>query len=248
MDSIRKAMAAGRPAIGSWAAIGDGLAAEAMGRAGLDFVVLDAQHGGIDMGNMADVLRAIEVSGTQTLVRVPWCAHDQIMRALDLGAGGIIVPMVSTADEARIAAQSTHYPPLGIRSFGPVRSHQPVNGDKPEPLCFVMIETTEALRNLEAIAATPGVHGLFVGPVDLALSLGLGLSLEMPAQVLAAIDDVIRICMARDLIPGCAAMGLNNARDLARRGMRFLPIGSDIAFLRQGAAEIAAFAREMRGD
>ena len=246
MDKVREAAAAGRAAIGSWIAIGEGIAAEAMGRAGFDFVALDGQHGGIDMRNLADTLRAVELGGTQTLVRVPWCEPDQIMRVLDLGAGGVIVPMVSTAEQARIAAQAVHYPPLGIRSFGPVRSYYSADGSKPEPLCFVMIETAEAMQNLDAIAGTPGVHGLFVGPVDLALSLGLGLSFEMSQEVLDAVDDVVRVCAWQNLIPGCAAMSLDNARDLARRGMKFLPVGSDAGFLRQGAAEVAALAKEMR--
>ncbi|MDG2002968.1 MAG: aldolase/citrate lyase family protein [Novosphingobium sp.] len=247
MDTIREAVAAGRATIGTWLAIGEGVAAEAMGRAGFDYVCLDGQHGGIDMRNLADTLRAIELGGTQTMVRVPWCSSDQIMRVLDLGAGGVIVPMVSTAEEAAIAAQATHYPPLGIRSFGPVRSYYSADGEKAEPLCFVMIETAEAMENLDAIAATPGLAGLFVGPVDLALSTGLGLSLEMSDQVLEAIDKVVAACAKNDIIPGCAALSPDNARQLVERGMRFVPVGSDVAFLRQGAAEVVALAKELGG-
>lgn len=247
MDKIREAVAAGRATIGSWLAIGEGVAAEAMGRAGFDYVILDAQHGGIDMRNLADTLRSVELGGTQTLVRVPWCDADQIMRVLDLGAGGVIVPMVSTAEQARIAAQAVHYPPLGIRSFGPVRSYYSADGAKLEPLCFVMIETAEALENLDAIAATPGVHGLFVGPVDLALSLGLGLSLELSDEVLAAIDKTVAACTKHGIIPGCAALSFDNARELVRRGMKFLPVSSDVAFLRQGAAQVVELARELGG-
>jgi 4-hydroxy-2-oxoheptanedioate aldolase len=110
-----------------------------------------------------------------------------------------------------------------------------------------MIETAEAMENLDAIAATPGVHGLFVGPVDLALSLGLGLSFEMSEEVFSAIDKVVAACAKNDIIPGCAALGHDNARELVRRGMRFLPVGSDAVFLRQGAAEVVALARELGG-
>jgi len=247
MDKIREAAAAGRATIGAWMAIGDGVAAEAIGRAGLDFVILDGQHGGIDMRNLADTLRAVEPGGSQTLVRVPWGDSDQIMRALDLGAGGVVVPMVSTAEQAQIAAQAVHYPPLGIRSFGPVRSYYSSDGAKIEPLCFVMIETVEAMENLDAIAATPGVHGLFVGPVDLALSLGLGLSFEMSDTVLDEVDKVVAACTKNDIIPGCASLGPDNARELVRRGMKFLPVGSDVGFLRQGAAQVVELARELGG-
>lgn len=247
MDKVREAAKVGRATIGSWMAIGDGVAAEAMGQAGLDYVILDGQHGGIDMRNLADTLRAVELGGTRTLVRVPWCDPDQIMRVLDLGAGGVVVPMVSTAEDARKAAQAVHYPPLGIRSFGPVRSYYSAEGAKPDPLCFVMIETAEAMENLDAIAATEGVHGLFVGPVDLALSLGFGLSLQMPDQVLDAIDKVVAACARHEIIPGCAALGTDNCRELVRRGMIFLPVASDVAFLRQGAAQVVELAKELAG-
>ena len=245
-DNIREAIAAGRATIGTWAAIGDGIAAEALGRMGFDYVALDGQHGGVDMRNLADTLRALELGGTQTIVRVPWCVEDQIMRVLDLGAGGVIVPMVSTAEQARTAARAVHYPPLGIRSFGPVRNWYPAEGDTVNPLCFLMIETAEAMDNLDAIAATQGVHGLFVGPVDLGLSSGWGLSFQMSDKVFAAVDRVVEACSKHGIIPGCAAMGIDNARELVGRGMKFVPVGSDVAFIRQGAAEVAALAKEFR--
>jgi len=244
-DTIREAFAAGRPMIGTWAAVGDGIAAEMLGRAGLDYVALDGQHGGIDMRNLADTLRAIELGGTQTIIRVPWCVEDQIMRVLDLGAGGVIVPMVSTAEEARTAARAVHYPPLGIRSFGPVRNWYPAEGDTIDPLCFVMIETAEAMVNLDAIASVEGVHGLFVGPVDLGLSSGWGLTFEMSENVFAAVDQVVEACEKHGLIPGCAALSPTNARELVERGMKFVPVGSDVAFIRQGAGEVAALAKEL---
>jgi 4-hydroxy-2-oxoheptanedioate aldolase len=246
-DNIREAIAAGRATIGTWATVGDGVAAELLGRCGLDYVALDGQHGGIDMRNLADTLRAIELGGTQTIVRVPWCVEDQIMRVLDLGVGGVIVPMVSTAEQARTAARAVHYPPLGIRSFGPLRNWHPAENDTIEPLCFVMIETAEAMENLDAIAATPGVHGLFVGPVDLGLSSGWGLTFEMSDKVFDAVDRVVEACARHKIIPGCAAMGPDNARELVKRGMKFVPVGSDAAFIRQGAMEVAALAKELAG-
>jgi 4-hydroxy-2-oxoheptanedioate aldolase len=248
LDKVRQAQAAGRPAIGSWVAIGNGVSAELMGRAGFDFVALDGQHGGIDWHNMADTLRAVELGSTQTLVRVPWCTADYIMRTLDLGAGGVIVPMVSTPQEAALAAQACRYPPHGNRSFGKVRSYYSADGEAIDPLCMVMIETAEAMENLYAIAATPGVDGLFVGPVDLGLSLGLGLALQMPEAVFAACDKVIGAAARHGKIAGCAALGEDNARQLAARGMRFIALGSDSGFVRAGAAAAAALARELHGD
>lgn len=246
MHKVRDLHAAGQAAVGSWVTIGNGVSAELMGRAGLDFVALDGQHGGIDWHNMIDTLRAVELGGTQTLVRVPWCTADYIMRTLDLGAGGVIVPMVSNAEQAALAAQACRYPPHGNRSFGRVRSYYSPDGQTIEPLCMVMIETAEAMDNLDAIAATPGVDGLFVGPVDLALSLGHGLALQMSDAILDCCRKVVEAARRHGRIPGCAALGNDNARQLSDIGMTFIALGADSGFVRAGAAATVAFARELR--
>ena len=246
MDRIRQVAAAGGPIIGSWLAIGNGVSAELLGRAGLDFVALDGQHGGIDWHNIADTLRAVELGGTQTLIRVPWCTADYVMRVLDLGAGGVIVPMVSTPEDARVAARACRYPPAGNRSFGKVRSYYSPEGETTEPLCFVMIETAEAMENLDAIAATEGVDGLYVGPVDLALAKGLGPALQMPDQIFDAIATVVDACQRHGKISGCAALGNDNARQLAEMGVQLLTVGSDAGFVRVGAAGIVQLGVQLR--
>ncbi len=244
MDKIREAVAAGRPSFGAWVALGDNVAAEIMGKAGYDWVILDTQHGGISWDQVLPVMQALDLGGTRALVRVGWTNPMQIMRALDLGALGVIVPMVSTAAQARIAVEATRYPPHGIRSFGPVRNYYAAPGaPAPEPLCFVMIATAEAMDNLEEIAATPGVDGLFVGPIDLALSLGLGAALVMPEQVLAAAQRVAETCRRHRIISGCAALGMANAQALAQAGIQFLPISNDVGMLRRAAAADIAQAR-----
>ncbi len=244
MDAIRDADARGRPTFGSWISLRDSAAAEIMGKAGYDWVILDTQHGALGWDDLLGLMQALDLGATRALVRVGWNDPMQIMRALDLGAAGVIVPMVSTAEQARIAAQAVRYPPHGIRSYGQVRNYYAQRDEAaPEPLCMVMIETAEALDNLEAIAATPGVDGLFVGPVDLALSLGLGAALTMPEPVLAAIDDVVAACGRHGVIPGCAALGLDNARALAQRGVSFVALGADAGLLRRGAAADLAQAR-----
>ena len=245
MDKVRAAAAAGRPSFGSWGMLTDAVAAEIMGRAGFDWVILDTQHGGIGWDRLTGAIQALELGGTRAFVRVGWNDPMQIMRALDLGALGVVVPMISTPEQALAAAQAGRYPPDGIRSFGPVRNPYVAAEEKADaPLCFVMIETAEALDNLEAIAATPGVDGLFVGPVDLALSLGLGPALVMPEKVLAAISDVVATCKRHGKIAGCPSFGLPNAKALAERGVQFIAIGSDAGFIRRGAASDLA---EMRG-
>jgi 4-hydroxy-2-oxoheptanedioate aldolase len=245
VDKVREAVAAGRSTFGSWVTIASPVAVELMGKAGYDWAILDTQHGAITWDELLGAIQALDLGGTRALVRVGWNDPMQIMRALDLGALGVIVPMVSTPEEALAAARATRYPPHGIRSFGPVRNYYgPVSEGAPEPLCFVMIETAEAIDNLDAIAATPGLDGLFVGPVDLALSLGMGPALVMPDALLTQIDKVVTVCRDHGLISGCAALGAPNAKALMERGVQFLTLGNDAGLLRRGAAADVALVKE----
>jgi 4-hydroxy-2-oxoheptanedioate aldolase len=246
VDEVRKAIAAGRPAFAAWMSLADPLAADALARAGYDCIIPDAQHGGITWENLLPALLALDLHQARAVVRVPWLDQAQIMRAFDLGAMGVIVPMVSTPAQAKLAADACRYPPQGIRSFGPVRNYYAAQPASFEPLCLVMIETAEAMQNLDAIAATPGVDGLFVGPVDLGLSLGLGISLQMGPEVLGAIDEVVAACRRHGKISGSASLGLANAAELAGRGVQFIAQGADLGFLRSRAAEEIAALRAIR--
>lgn len=231
--------------MGAWVAVGSTVTAELMGAAGYDFLIVDTQHGSISPHDLLSMLQAIEGKGTPPLVRVNWAEPAQIMRALDLGAAGVVVPMVSTAEQARIAAESCRYPPRGNRSFGPVRSFYSPEGAVADPICLVMVETAEAMDNLEAIAATPGVDGILVGPVDLALSLGLDFAgaFTMSPQVFEAMDKVVDACHRHNIIAASAAVSLLNAQELVKRGVQMVASGADSLFVRMGAA---ADLKEMR--
>jgi 4-hydroxy-2-oxoheptanedioate aldolase len=235
------------PSFGAWVTLGDATSTELMGKAGYDWLCFDLQHGAITWERLLACMRALDPGRTPAFVRTPWNAPDQLMRAMDLGARGVVVPMVSTPQEARAAAQAVHYPPRGIRSYGPVRSAYGAPGEPaPEPVCMVMIETAEAMENLDAIAATPGLGGLFVGPVDLSLSLGLGLNAEVPAPVLDACERVVEACARHGLIPGCAGMGPRHIEQMLDRGMRFLTLGGDAGHVRRGAANDVEEAKRWR--
>jgi 4-hydroxy-2-oxoheptanedioate aldolase len=237
MNVIRQAVAEGRPTFGIRQVYAGGHISEAIGGAGYEWAFLDAQHGGMTWENLMPVMQGLQLGGTQSVIRVGANSPRLIMRALDLGAIAVIVPMVSTPEEAQIAASSVRYPPEGIRSFGPLRDFSAPAAANEDVLCFVMIETVEGLENLEAIAATPGVDGIFVGPMDLALSLGHGADVTaMHPEVLAAIDRIVAACEDRGLIPGTVTLDHENAEDLLRRGVRLLTLGSDMGFIRTGAA------------
>ena len=235
VPNLRERLSTGEASFGPWLSLGNTLSAELIGQAGYDWVIVDLQHGGIGFDTLLPILQVLSGQGTPSLVRVPWNDPALIMRALDLGAGGVVVPLVSTAEQARVAVSASRYPPHGARSFGPVRGYQ--FGDPlPEPLCFMMIETVEAMANLEAIAAVPGVDGLLLGPVDLALDMGLGAALVMPPRVVEAVDAIVATCRRHNLIAATASLGLPNARAVMEQGMQAIGVGADTLFLRRGAA------------
>ncbi|QNG38823.1 hypothetical protein F1C76_21820 [Geodermatophilaceae bacterium NBWT11] len=240
MNVIQAAMAEGRPTYGLWGAGPSSASAEALGRGGLDWVLLDMQHGATSAGDLLPLIQAVELGGSSVVVRVTENDPGLIMRALDLGAIGVVVPMVSTPEQARAAAEATRYPPHGTRSFGPVRRYyEAVSGQAP-PTCLVMIETAEALDAVDAIAATPGVDGLFVGPVDLGLALGRGLAASARGDAVdAEIDLVVAAAQRHGLIAGVAGLGPDHAESLLARGARLVTVGSDVGYVVAGLARDA---------
>lgn len=178
MSSLKARLAAGEALLGAWCMIPGALTAEALGRAGFDWVLIDLQHGGMDYETAVEMIRAVDLGGAAPIVRAPWNDPGIIGRLLDAGALGVVIPMIQTAEDARRAVEACLYPPAGRRSFGPVRV-----GLRDGPgyftqanervLVIPMIETAEALAEVEAIARTPGVDALFVGPFDLSIALGL---------------------------------------------------------------------------
>jgi 4-hydroxy-2-oxoheptanedioate aldolase len=245
MDSIRRSLAQDEPVLGAWVSMADGQSIEIMGRAGYEFLVLDTQHGAITWDRLLTALQILD-GKVPVLVRVGWRDPEQIMRAADLGAAGVIVPMVSNAAEAKVAAEALRYPPAGHRSYGPVRSYYQTPAERSDPLCMAMIETAEGLQNVDAIAATPGIDGLFVGPVDLALSLGHGVLLTMTEPVLRAIGQVVTACERHKIIAGSASLGMASCEALLRCGIRFLTLGSDAGHLRRAAQAEAEQGRALK--
>lgn len=176
--SLKARWTAGDVTLGAWCMIPEPLTAEALGRAGFDWVLVDMQHGCMDYETALNMIRAIDLTPAAPIVRVPWNDPGIIGRVLDAGALGVVIPMIQTAGDAKRAVEACLYPPKGRRSFGPVRA-----GMRDGPGYFLeansrvavipMIETPEALASVEEIAAVPGVDALFVGPFDLSIALGL---------------------------------------------------------------------------
>lgn len=245
MPDLREKLHAG-VTIGTWLQIGSSQTAEIMGQVGLDWVILDTQHGGMSEPDLLPMLQALAATGTPALGRVNWLDPALIMRAGDLGADGVVIPMVNTPEDAELAVRSIRYPPRGMRSFGPLRNYV-IGGDAKQAVCLCMIETVEALANLEEIAAVPGLDGLLVGPADLALSMGLDFTGPMRPEVLDAIGRVAAVCKQRGLIAASVGMSAASVIEQVQRGVTCITTGADVMFLRMAAMQNIAELRTALG-
>ena len=237
-----------RPAFGLWGSIPSPLTAELAAAAGVDYVCVDLQHGGADEERMVAMFTAIEARGAVPLARVLYNEPWQINRVLDLGAAGVIVPLVSSAEDARRAVSGCRYPPQGVRSYGPLRAALTVGSADPErlaagALCFVMVETRQGLENVEDIAATRGVDGIYIGPSD--LSLGLGREPGHGGDLLEqAITRVREACAGAGIVAGMHCNGGGaEARARAAAGFRLVTVGVDSALFRGRVGDELAAAR-----
>ncbi|MGO4690338.1 HpcH/HpaI aldolase family protein [Glaciibacter sp. 2TAF33] len=240
-QSLKQRWTAGAPCYGAWSTIDNPVPVELMGRSGFDFVTIDLQHGFASQHSLPHLLNALHSTPALACVRVAWNAPEQIMRALDLGADGVIVPMVSTAREAASAASACRYAPAGQRSWGPIlanASHRPVEPDDGDAraTCIVMIETASGLEEVDAIAATPGVDALYIGPNDLALSLGLGRVgyRESPA-LLEAMQAIVAVGRQNGIAVGVDCTTSADARFWHESGAAFTMSASDALLLRAAA-------------
>jgi len=235
---LRAKWDAGEPVFGLWAGIPTSMTTELAGLAGYDFVCVDLQHGAATEAIMVSMFQAAQAGGAVPLARLAWNEPWLIMRALDLGAAGVILPLIDNAAEAARAVDACRYPPRGHRSFGPVRAELLMGSADPavlggDALCFAMIETRDGLDNLDEIAATPGLDGLYIGPSDLSLALGLppravAVDPGEDRQALAdAIERVREVCEANGLIAGMHCGGGVAADAYASVGFKLVTVGVD---------------------
>jgi len=222
------------------------ITAEVIANAGFDYCCIDMQHGLVDYGDAVRMLQAISHGTTTAAVRVPWNEPGIIGKVLDAGAMAVIVPMVNTAEQAEQAVSRGLYPPRGARSSGPVRA-QPLEGDEyPEVAndhvqIIPMVETVEAIENLDDILATDDVDTIYVGPMDLGVSMGLGRGTTDPS-FFEALDHIVERCTAHDVVPGIHAIPANVSA-MVERGFRMVTAQTDLSALRVGLAEAISAGR-----
>jgi 4-hydroxy-2-oxoheptanedioate aldolase len=244
--SLAQRLRGGEIVHSAWCSLASPLVTEVVAREGFPAVAIDAQHGLWDIAGIVAAIAAIRHGGAAPIVRVPVGDYGTVSRALDFGAEGIVAPMINNARDARAFVAAAKFPPLGERSWGPNRATM-LGGitDQKQYLAqaneaivtLAMIETREALENLNAIASTPGIDGLFLGPSDLSITLSDGQTLEPQSpEVERELDRIVAAARKAGKIPGVYCATPERAVALAGRGVTFMAIANDLTFLRASAA------------
>lgn len=245
MTSLRERWQAGEPTFGAWCTIPSSWTAEVAARSGHDWVCIDTQHGLIGYDVMLPMLQAIAASAVPSFVRVPWNEPGTIMKVLDAGAAGVIVPMVNSVAEARSAVGACRYPPDGYRSMGPIRARA-VSADWRLPICVVMIETVQAVSRADEILAVPGIDAVFVGPNDLAVSAGLDSGYEgRHPEHRRLIETLASSARAHGVVAGIMCGSPEVALQWHRVGYQMLALESDTRLLTAASERIVAESKKL---
>ncbi|OBF62874.1 aldolase [Mycobacterium sp. 852002-51971_SCH5477799-a] len=239
-SALQLALGRKAPIFGGWVTGPTALGPEEFARAGYDYVGFDAQHGYLDDAGIAEILRRTEHLAVGTVVRLPDADAAPIGRVLDAGADAVVIAMIESADQAAAAVAASHYPPRGVRSFGPLRAslgHDPAAHES-RAAVFAMIETAGALSGIHEICAVDGLTGIYVGPADLAISLGVGVvGATRHPDVLAAIVRIHRAASEAGLVTGIHAGDGKTGHAMAQLGFGMITLAAESQALRRGAAE-----------
>lgn len=250
-NEVKRRWQAGEACVNGWLAIPNSFSAELMAHAGWDSITIDMQHGIVDYQTAVTMLQAISTTATPPLARVPWIEPGIIMKILDAGAMGVICPMVNNRADAEKFIGAVKYAPLGYRSTGPTRAMIYAGADyiangNDEILAIAMIETAEALEKLDEILDTPGLDGIYIGPNDLALSMGETPTIDPTNQrVVDAIGHIIDSANAKGIPAGIHCGQPAYAAGMIKRGAKLVTIASDGRIL---AAAAAAAVQACKGE
>ena len=243
-NRLRTVWAQGGAIVNGWLAIPSTFSAETMARQGWDSLTIDIQHGVVDYQAAVNMLTAISTTDTVPVVRVPWLDEGILMKTLDAGAYGVICPMVNCAADAERLVAATHYPPMGRRSFGPIRALLYAGQDYPKHanetiVAFAMIETREGLDNLEEILRVPGLDAIYIGPSDLSLALGCDPKFDdVDPPVAEAIQHIVNKCEQHGVVAGCHNGAPEYALKRIEMGFQFVTVASDARLMAAGAQQV----------
>lgn len=256
-NQILQKWAKGRPILNGWLSIACPFTAEIVAAQGYDSVTIDLQHGLIGYEVATAMLQAMRASHITPLVRVPWLDPATIMKALDAGSYGVICPMINNRQEAERLVSYVRYPPAGVRSFGPTRANFSAGADygthaDGQVICLAMIETAEAVANLEDILATPGLDGVYIGPADLTMGLTgrryrTGFDREEPEMV-AIIQEILRKTHQAGLRAGLHNGSPAYAAKAVSWGFDLVTISNDVRLLSEAARASVETTRRLIGE
>jgi 4-hydroxy-2-oxoheptanedioate aldolase len=235
-ESLRRRWAAGRPCHGLWSTLPGAVTAELLARSGADYLVVDLQHGAMGEAELPGVAAAVTAAGSVPLVRTRSPLFPDVGRPLDLGARGVVVPSIRDAAHAREVVAACRYAPAGGRSIGRL------SGGADRPLVLVMVETATALADLDALLAVEGVDGVYVGPGDLGLSLGLG-GADHRAELRGVLSSVIARAVAAGVPVGVHAYSGEEAAGYAAEGATIVTVAADAVALGEAVARHLAVAQ-----
>ena len=246
-NNIKRIWADGGHAVNGWLAIANSFSAEMMAHENFDSLTVDMQHGMVDFQAAVSMLQSISTRDVTPLARVPWNDPASIMKILDAGAYGIVCPMINNREECERFVGACRYVPRGYRSFGPARGLLYGGGDYAQAandtiISFAMIETAEALAKLDEIMTVEELDAIYIGPADLAISLGHPPAAvpEIP-EVLSAIDDILAAAKRNDVVAGIHCGSGKMANEMYKKGFQFCTLMNDARLMSSGAkTEIAA--------
>jgi len=244
-NKLKKLFKEGKAAINGWIEMPSSYSAEVMAHQGWDSLTIDMQHGAIDQSDVLQIFQAISITDVVPVARVNWNEPGQIMKVLDYGAYGIICPMVSNRNQAEKFVQACMYPPKGYRSFGPTRGFMYGGSDyvdhaNNEILKIAMIETKEALNELDKIMKTPGLDGVYIGPADLSLAIGEKPGFDKPEghPTYEQILNILNYAKKNNLVAGIHNASPEYAKKMINIGFQIVTVGSDKIFMSDGAQSI----------
>ena len=248
-NRLRTLWKSGGAAVNGWLTLPSSFSAETMAHQGWDTLTIDMQHGMIDDAALVPMLQAISTTDTVPIVRVPWLEPGILMRALDAGAYGVICPMVNSREDAQKLVAYTHYPPRGTRSFGPLRAVLYAGVDYVQHandtiVTFAMIETAEALDNLDGILSVEGLDAIYIGPSDLSLALGCTPTFDdLEPKAFEAVEHILARAKAHGVVAGIHNGTPAAALKRIAKGFQFVTISSDARLMADGAQQVISAMR-----
>lgn len=244
-NHVKRRLQAGEPSVGTWLSLPSPESAEYIAELGFDWLTVDAEHNAIDITTISRMFGAIAARGVAPLVRIPWNSGENIKRVLDSGAWGIVVPMVNTRAEAEAAVEAAKFPPRGNRSIGgnmrTVRWQ--ATGEEyhrhadDEILIVLQIEHIAGVNVADEILSVPGVDACFIGPNDLAASMGVGIGVPLESddeRLNEAIAEIKAACIRNGVAPGIHTSGASGIKQRIAEGFQFLAMASELKYLLSG--------------